>query len=149
MLALTVASTSIVPQAQRGKLGGLFMTAESLGRFLGPASFSSTFAWSISTSAPGWIDYHFVFYLSAAIIAAVLALGWRTFTLEALTKPADRSAGRSAGGSAAVGDDNDATDDRPATQVFASSPVAEAEPSVAVDSPRDRRHGDDALGEVI
>lgn len=87
MLALTVASTSIVPQHLRGKLSGLFMTCESLGRFVGPASFSNVFAWSISPSAPGWVDFRFVFFLPAAIMAVVVALGWRTFTTEALTRP--------------------------------------------------------------
>lgn len=86
MLALTVASTTIVPQHQRGKLSGLFMTSESLGRFTGPASFSNVYAWSISPSAPGWVDHRFVFFLPAAIMAAVVALGWHTFTAETLAK---------------------------------------------------------------
>ncbi len=87
MLALTVASTTIVPQQQRGRLSGLFMTSESLGRVLGPASFSSVFAWSISPSAPGWVDCRLVFVAAAACMAAVSALGWRTFSAEPLSPP--------------------------------------------------------------
>lgn len=87
MLALTVASTTIVPRHQRGKLSGLFMTSESLGRFLGPASFSNVFAWSISPAAPGWVDHRFVFFLPAAIMATVAALGWHTFTADTLSSP--------------------------------------------------------------
>eukprot|EP00752_Nemacystus_decipiens_P005353 g4854.t1 len=121
MLALTVASTTIVPQHQRGKLSGLFMTSESLGRFTGPASFSNVYAWSISPSAPGWVDHRFVFFLPAAIMAAVLALGWHTFTAETLSKSprppplaaSETRGGRGGGGSAAVaGDDAAATEAR-------------------------------------
>lgn len=61
MLALTVTSTCIVPPHQGGKLGGLFITAESFGRVIGPVIFSTTFAWSISPPAQDWVEYHFVF----------------------------------------------------------------------------------------
>ncbi|CAM9933856.1 unnamed protein product [Scytosiphon promiscuus] len=148
-LALTVTSTNIVPQHQRGKLGGLFMTAESLGRFLGPASFSTTFAWSISTYAPGWVNYHFVFYLSAATMVAVLALSWRAFTVEDPAKPSERSAGGSGGGSAAVGGGNGAAADISAKEVFPSSSVIGAESSMPVDSPQGQQDGNDALEAVI
>lgn len=109
MLALTVASTNIVPQHQRGKLSGLFMTSESLGRFTGPASFSNVYAWSISPRAPGWVDHRFVFFLPAAIMAAVVALGWHTFSAKTLAKsPAPRprpplSASEARGGGRGVG----------------------------------------------
>lgn len=126
MLALTVASTSIVPQHQRGKLSGLFMTSESLGRFMGPASFSNLFAWSISPSAPGWVDHRFVFFLPAAIMAAVAALGWHTFTEETLARPPpplkNETRGALGGGSAVVaGDAAAATDQDPAREAFVGS----------------------------
>lgn len=89
-LALAVASTSMVPTKMRGKLGGLYNTAESLGRFLGPAGFSVTYAWSISSSAFEWVDYHFVFYFSAFVLFGVAVLGWRTLTLEKLMSSSER-----------------------------------------------------------
>ncbi|CAM9510449.1 unnamed protein product, partial [Pylaiella littoralis] len=95
MLALTVASTSIVPSRQRGAFGGLFMTAESLGRFMGPAGFSNMYAWSISPPARGWVDRRFVFFLAAAIMALVSALAWRTFSsLDEQTKSSSEPAQR-------------------------------------------------------
>lgn len=75
----------------RGKLGGLYNTAESLGRFLGPAGYSITYAWSVSTSTlhayGGWVDYRFAFYASAVVLAVVGKLAWGTLTLENLMKP--------------------------------------------------------------
>lgn len=55
-----------LPLCMRGKLGGLFNTAESLARFLGPAGYSITYAWSVSASTlqayyGGWVHYRFVF----------------------------------------------------------------------------------------
>ena len=85
---LTVASTTVVPLQQRGKFSGLYITVESLGRFMGPASFSTLFAWSISPSAGGWVDYHFVFILPAIVMAGTLALSWNSFGY--LNNPAKR-----------------------------------------------------------
>lgn len=98
MLILTVASTTVVPHQQRGKFSGLFITVESLGRFVGPASFSTMFAWSISPSARGWIDFHFVFILPAVVMAGTLALTWNSF--DYLNNPAEQ--GSESCGSAAV-----------------------------------------------
>ncbi|CAM9968097.1 unnamed protein product [Ectocarpus sp. 12 AP-2014] len=81
-IALSVASTNIVPAAMRGKLGGLFYTAESLGRFSSAASFSVMYAWSVSSSSYGWVDHHFVFYVFALALALATALAWRTLTAE-------------------------------------------------------------------
>ncbi|CAN0329264.1 unnamed protein product, partial [Pylaiella littoralis] len=87
-LVLTIGSTTLVPNHMRGKLGGLFNTAESLGRFLGPAGYAITYAWSISPSTHeaygGWVDYRFVFYASAAALAVVAVTAWGTLTLETL-----------------------------------------------------------------
>lgn len=75
----------------RGKLGGLFNTAESLGRFIGPAGYAVVYAWSVSPSTldafGGWVDYRFVFYASAAALALVAVLAWKTLTTENLMKP--------------------------------------------------------------
>ena len=75
----------------RGKLGGLFIMAESLGRFLGPAGYAVAYAWSVSPSAHqvfgGWVDYRFVFYASAVIIALAGKLAWGSLTAENLMKP--------------------------------------------------------------
>lgn len=89
MIPLNVASTSIVASHERGKFGGLFNMVESVGRTLGPASFSITYAWSISPSSFDWVDYRLVFYISAAVMALITVLVWRVFTLDILTKPAE------------------------------------------------------------
>lgn len=73
------------------------MTAESLGRFLGPASFSTIFAWSISPSPRGYVDYHLVFFIPPVIFAATAAIGWKTLTLKNIMLPAAR--GRAAASS--------------------------------------------------
>ncbi|CAM9212872.1 unnamed protein product [Ectocarpus sp. 12 AP-2014] len=122
MLPLTVASTTMVPQHQRGKLSGLFMTSESLGRFVGPASYSNIFAWSISPPAQGWVDYRFVFYISAGVMAAISALGWKIFNSEALAEPVGPggSGDESGSGPAAVAGEDGAAG--PVKQALMSSP---------------------------
>ena len=68
----------------RGKLGGLFSMTESLGRFLGPAGYAVSYAWSISPS--GIQDHNFVFFVSAAMLALCAVLAWPTLTAENLMK---------------------------------------------------------------
>lgn len=70
----------------RGKFGGLYNTVESFGNCIGPAGFAILYAWSISPSGSaskfGWVDYHFVFFTSAAILVVCAVLAWRTLTHE-------------------------------------------------------------------
>ena len=84
-----VASTNIVPTHHRGKLSGMFNTAESLGRFIGPVAYSTIYALSISRSALEywWMDHHFVFYVSAALLALLAGPAWRTLTSDILVMP--------------------------------------------------------------
>ena len=91
LIALNVASTNIVQSHHRGKLSGLYNTAESLGRFIGPVAYSTTYALSISrsTSNYSWMDHHFVFYVSAVTMALMAWLGWRTLTSEILVERAE------------------------------------------------------------
>lgn len=79
-IALSVASTNVVPAAMRGKLGGLFYTAESLGRFSSAASFSVMYAWSVSSSSYGWVNHRFVFYVFALALAIATTVAWCTLT---------------------------------------------------------------------
>lgn len=72
----------LAPAEMRGKLSGLFTMSESLGRVLGPAGFANMFAWSISSSSPAWVDYHFVFFASSIIMVLVSFLAWKTVTDE-------------------------------------------------------------------
>lgn len=81
-IALSVASTNIVPAGLRGKFGGLFYTAESLGRFTAAASFSVMYAWSVSSSSFGWIDHRLVFYAFALALATMTIVAWRTLTAD-------------------------------------------------------------------
>lgn len=87
-LVLIIGSTTLVPTHMRGKLGGLFNTGESLGRFLGPAGYAVTYAWSISPpireAYGGWVDYRFVFYASAGVLVVVVVTAWSTITLDTL-----------------------------------------------------------------
>eukprot|EP00903_Cladosiphon_okamuranus_P022385 g20588.t2 len=74
-LGLTIGSATLGPPRTRGQLCGLVMTAESIGRFLGPAGFAIIYAWSISpsgsASVDGWVNHNFVFCASAVILAIV------------------------------------------------------------------------------
>ncbi|CAM9609748.1 unnamed protein product, partial [Laminaria digitata] len=81
-LALVVASTSMVQANMRGKLGGLYYTTESLGRFIGPIGFANMFAWSISPSSFDWVDFRFVFLMSAIAMVVITILAWGTVTDE-------------------------------------------------------------------
>lgn len=105
VIALSVGTTSIVPSHKRGKLSGLYTTAESLGRFTGPASFAVMYAWSVSSYAPAWVDYHFVFYLCAGVMAMATVLSWRTLTPEILMKPAECEEAPEVPSVTAAGDD--------------------------------------------
>jgi len=84
-----VASINIVPQQHRGKLSGLYNTAENFGRFVGPVSYSTAFAFSISRAADSypWMDHGFVFYLSAVAMFLLAGLGWHTLTSNVLVPP--------------------------------------------------------------
>lgn len=93
--SLNIAAATVVEAERRGKLGGLVMAAESLGRFVGPASFATIFAWSITVSpeaASGGndgllskvVDYHFVFFFPAIMYGLVSVLSRRSITSETL-----------------------------------------------------------------
>lgn len=75
-------------------MGGLYNTAESLGRFLGPAGFAVTYAWSISTTgvagSQDWINHRFVFYGAAVLLVLCAAMAWSTLTHENLMKGEER-----------------------------------------------------------
>lgn len=98
LIVMTVASINSFPPQHRGKLSGLYNTAENLGRFVGPVGYSSIFAMSISRLARGgevedesqmsWLDHHFVFYASAVMLTLLAGVGWRALTSEVLEKPA-------------------------------------------------------------
>lgn len=81
-IALAVASTSIVPSRFRGKLSGLYGTAESFGRFTSAVGFPVLFAWSISSDNLGWVDHRFVFYSSALALGVATVVAWRTLPAE-------------------------------------------------------------------
>lgn len=80
---------NIVSSNQRGKLAGLYNSVENLGCFIGPAAFAVVFAWSISPAAYSWVDYHFIFFLSAAAFGVVAIVCWRTLTPKMLTTPSE------------------------------------------------------------
>lgn len=76
-------------------MGGLYNTAESLGRFLGPAGFATMYAWSISStgsaSALDWVNYRFVFCVMSGLMVGCAALAWRALTEESLMKQKEGS----------------------------------------------------------
>ncbi|CAM9772920.1 unnamed protein product, partial [Ectocarpus sp. 8 AP-2014] len=81
-VSIALASTSIVPSRLRGKLSGLYGTAESLGRFTSAVGFAALFAWSISSDNLGWVDHRFVFYSSALALGVATVVAWRTLPAE-------------------------------------------------------------------
>lgn len=90
-VGLVLASTNPAPPSLRGKLSGLYLTCQSLGRTIGPACWAVIFAWSIS--APGreisFVDYHLVFNFSAIIMLLVVVLSWNALTEEVMTVVAE------------------------------------------------------------
>lgn len=66
----------------RGKLSGLYNTAESLGRFSAAVVFPVTYAWSISPSGFGWVDHRLVFYVFGLALALGTVVAWRTLTAD-------------------------------------------------------------------
>lgn len=66
----------------RGKLSGLYGTAESFGRFTSAVGFAVMFAWSIAphSSAFGWVGHCFVFNAFALALGVVTVLAWRTLS---------------------------------------------------------------------
>lgn len=80
----------------RGKLSGLYLTSQSLGRTVGPACWAVIFAWSISTrggSILPLVDYHLVFNFSAFIMLLVVVLSWDALTEEVMTVVAEEVEG--------------------------------------------------------
>lgn len=102
-IALAVASTSVVPSSKRGKLSGLYNTAESLGRFTSATGFAVLFAWSISPASFGWIDHHFVFYASALAMGGVTVLAWCTLSQDIFHEQPGITPGTNAGAAVADG----------------------------------------------
>lgn len=90
---MAVASTSIVPSCMRGRLSGLYNTAESVGRFTSAVGFAVMFAWSISphssTTAKLLVDYHFVFYAFALALGGAAVLAQRTLTPDIFSSKQD------------------------------------------------------------
>ncbi|CAM9177422.1 unnamed protein product [Scytosiphon promiscuus] len=122
MLALQIGSTTLVPSSMRGKLGGLYNTSESLGRFLGPVGYSIIYAWSVSPSTldayGGWVGHGFVFYASAAALGLVGVIAWGTLTVENLIRPEMRE-----DGAADVGGDGRAGFSSKSVVALSSSPA--------------------------
>ena len=86
MLALSNA----VPAHLRGQLSTLLAMSGALGRMIGPAGLSSLLAWSLhrhSAGVAGLVDYHLVFVIESIVMAIIVLLGLRAFTLESLTTP--------------------------------------------------------------
>lgn len=96
MVGMVLASTNPAPPRLRGKLSGLFLMSQSLGRTIGPVTWGLMYAWSISPSGGGrlpFIDHRFIFTLSAILTAFVAALGCRVLTEESMTHVAEEPSG--------------------------------------------------------
>ena len=90
-----IVSTNIVSPQQRDVFSGIYNTAESVGRFLGPAGFANTYAFSVSRPAQElvWMDYHFVFYALAVVIMVGAIVEWWTFTADLVNSVSERAEG--------------------------------------------------------
>lgn len=86
-VGLVLASTNPAPPSLRGKLSGLYLTMQSLGRTIGPACWAVMFAWSISHPSRNYpcVDFHLVFNFSAFIMLLVVVLSWKVLTEEYMT----------------------------------------------------------------
>ena len=82
----------MVSPQQRGLFSGVYNTAESLGRCLGPAGLANMYAFSVSRPAEElvWMDYHFVFYASAVAIMLVAVVERWMFTADLINGASDR-----------------------------------------------------------
>lgn len=83
-----MASTNPVPPHLRGKLSGLYLMSHSLGRTIGPACWATMFAWSVSPEGGqtiSFVDFRFVFAVSALLIAVVALVATKIFTVESMT----------------------------------------------------------------
>lgn len=94
MVGMMLASTSPVPPHLRGKLSGLFLMSQSLGRTIAPVAWATMYAWSVSTSPTGGatialVDHRFVFNVSALLMTVIGVLSRRTLTAETMTTVAD------------------------------------------------------------
>lgn len=80
MSAMTVSSTTVVSADRRGKMTGLVMTAESFGRFMGPAGFAVVYAWSISPAVERipFMNFRFIFFVPALAYLTCGIVGWRS-----------------------------------------------------------------------
>lgn len=103
-IALNIATNNAVLATDRGKLNGLVVTVESVGKAVGPSLFAVLFAWSISEAdsnpsgessrgegdplaVPFGRNYRFVFCMFAVAMSALGVIGWRYLTHETLTFP--------------------------------------------------------------
>lgn len=97
--ALTLAWTNSIQGHVRGKIGGVFAVASSLGNALGPPALSSLLAWSLQASASGrgskkrLVDYHAVFVVEAILMVVITVLGRKVLTLQSLTVPIETRRG--------------------------------------------------------
>lgn len=87
-VGMLLASTNPVPPRLRGKLNGLFLMSQSLGRTIGPVAWALMYAWSISPSGGGnipLVDHRFIFIVSAMLSVVVVLIGWHSLTEESMT----------------------------------------------------------------
>lgn len=87
-VGMVLASTNPVPPRLRGKLSGLFLMSQSLGRTIGPMAWAVMYTWSISPSGGGsipLIDHRFIFTISAILSAVAVAMSWSSFTEQSMT----------------------------------------------------------------
>ncbi|CAM9211125.1 unnamed protein product, partial [Sphacelaria rigidula] len=90
-VGMALASTSPVPPHVRGKLSGLFIMSQSLGRATGPMAWATMYAWSVSSSSAGvavmpLVGYRLVFNISALLMGVVALLSHQTLTFNTMTK---------------------------------------------------------------
>ena len=72
-----------VPTSKRGTLNGAGMTIASIGKAVGPAAGSPLFAWSLTNGLSMPFDYHLLYWLSAALMVALVLISlWLPKSLE-------------------------------------------------------------------
>lgn len=83
-----LAGTNPVPPRLRGRLTGICLAAQNLGRAIGPALFGVAFGWSISDSGRSipFVDHRFVFVVLGILSAICGVLCLKYLTEELVTR---------------------------------------------------------------
>lgn len=87
LLGILLAGTNAVPSRLRGKLSGLLLMVQNVGRGFGQVCSAAALAWSLSRAerSPPLVGHRFVFTVFAVLFGALGALGAANLTEDMMT----------------------------------------------------------------